>query len=56
MKKAQPVKITVNGMADPICPKCNTAMYGVSAMQIGTDKKFQHYARCPGCNYMTEAK
>ena len=49
-------KIIVNKIPDPICPKCNVEMYGVSAMRLGKDKKFKHYAQCPQCNYKTKAK
>lgn len=56
MKQPQPVKLMINGVADPMCPKCETPLFAVSAMQIGTDTKFKHYGKCPECNYMTEAK
>jgi len=49
-------KLTVAGLTDPVCPKCETVMYGVSAMTFGKDKKFKHYAQCPECNYKTKAK
>ena len=48
-------KIIVNNTPDPICPKCNVEMYGVSAMTLG-ENKFKHYAQCPDCDYKTEAK
>ena len=62
MKQSQPTKITVNGMADPMCPTCDVAMYGCSSLQFGARTKigakpnFKHFARCPQCNYETEAK
>jgi hypothetical protein len=49
-------KLTVGELTDPMCPKCNVPMYGVSAMTFGKDKKFKHYAQCPKCNYKTKAK
>lgn len=49
-------KITVNDIPDPMCPKCDVPMYGVSAMILGKDKKFKHYAQCPNCDYKTKAK
>jgi uncharacterized protein with PIN domain len=49
-------KITINGVEDPLCPKCETPLFGVSAMKIGADKKFKHYGRCPECNFATEAE
>jgi hypothetical protein len=49
-------KIIVNEIPDPMCPKCNIEMYGVSAMTFGKDKKFKHYAQCPQCDYKTKAK
>ena len=52
MKKV--VKVTVAGLTDPVCPKCNVEMYGVSAMTFGVDKKFKNYAQCPKCNYKTK--
>ena len=47
-------KLIVGELIDPMCPTCNVAMYGVSAMTIGKDKKFKHYAQCPQCNYNTK--
>ena len=52
----QPTKLTVGELTDPMCPTCNVAMYGVSAMTFGKDKKFKHYAQCPQCDYKTKAK
>jgi len=52
----QPAKLTVGELTDPMCPTCNVAMYGVSKMSFGKDKKFKHYAQCPECNYKTKAK
>jgi hypothetical protein len=49
-------KITVNDVPDPMCPKCDVPMYGVSAMTFGKDNKFKHYAQCPDCDYKTKAK
>jgi hypothetical protein len=49
-------KLTVGELTDPMCPKCNVPMYGVSAMTFGKDKKFKHYAQCPVCDYKTKAK
>ena len=53
--KKDPAKITVAGLTDTMCPKCDVAMYGVSSMTFG-DAKFKHYAQCPECNYKTKAK
>ncbi len=49
-------KLTVGELTDPMCPKCNVPMYGVSAMTFGKDEKFKHYAQCPECDYKTKAK
>ena len=49
-------KLTVGELTDPMCPTCNVAMFGVSKMSFGKDKKFKHYAQCPDCNYKTKAK
>lgn len=53
--KKEPTKITVAGLTDPMCPKCDVPMYGVSSMILG-EPKFKHYAQCPECNYKTKAK
>jgi hypothetical protein len=49
-------KLIINGVEDPLCPKCQIPLYGVSAMQLGTDKTFKHYGKCPDCNFATAAK
>jgi len=49
-------KLAVADLTDPVCPKCKIEMYGVSAMTFGIDKKWKHFARCPECNYETDAK
>lgn len=54
MKK--PIKLTVAGLTDPICPTCKTEMFAISEMVLGQNKKFTNYAQCPDCNYKTEAK
>jgi len=38
------------------CPKCEVVMFAVSAMTVGIDKQFKHYAKCPNCGFKTEAK
>ena len=48
--------ITKKQAASPICPKCKVAMFAVSAMTVGIDKQFKHYAECPDCGFKTEAK
>ena len=47
-------KLTIGKLQDPMCPYCDVAMFGVSAITFGIDKKFKHYAQCPECNYKTK--
>lgn len=52
----EPVKVTVGNEADLKCPKCQAAMFGVSKMTFGQDKKFKHFWECPDCGHKTEPK
>ena len=54
MKKLTKLKIAE--FTDPICPNCKIAMFAVSAMLVGKDKQFKHYAECPDCGLTTEGK
>jgi len=52
-------KLTTSKIAEftkPVCPDCKIAMFAVSAMTVGIDKQFKHYAECPDCGLTTEAK
>lgn len=56
MTTEQQTKITINGVPDPMCPKCDVALFGVAEMVLGKDKGWKHYGKCPECGYKTEAK
>jgi hypothetical protein len=49
-------KLKVAGLTDPVCPKCEIAMFAVSAMTLEIGQRWKHFARCPKCFYETEAK
>ena len=47
-------KLTVAGLTDPVCPKCNVEMYAVTEIILGGKNK--NFAQCPNCDYKTKAK